>query len=327
MVVIVGMTGAGKTTFASIASGQDLKIGHGNDPCTEDPQAILFELDGRTVALIDTPGFDDTARSDMEILADLGKWLVTQGFVKNQRLDGLILLHPVTEQRVGSDTEKRRTRLIQKILGKDAFKRVVIATTMWGLYDEEHHAALDNLMGFRQGEGGVWGEFCKGGATIVRHYNTAESAHGIIRSIMAKSDEAKEGETLLQKELASKSGGGLFTDTTAGKELRHQLEEEIDLTMDQLLEHRSHRPSESWRRSRDKEQRQKWSEWDEARQNLIADLELRQGQLKKLNGFVVSTVQQVPGFVHSRIHLLTSFPQVPVGQCVDQAIYMVDKRQ
>lgn len=32
-IVLVGVTGAGKSTFASIASGQKLEIGHGVDPC------------------------------------------------------------------------------------------------------------------------------------------------------------------------------------------------------------------------------------------------------------------------------------------------------
>jgi len=294
MVVIVGMTGAGKTTFASIASRQDLNIGHGNDPCTQDPHAVFFKLDGRTVALIDTPGFDDTTRSDVEILADLGKWLASQGFAKNQRLDGLILLHPITEERINGGMEKKRTRLIQDILGKDAFKRVVIATTMWGCIDERFHDAWETDMGFRRKEGGVWSDFCKGGAIITRHHNTTESARAIIRTIIRKSDEAQDAETLLQRELASKSG--LFTETSVGKELRRQLDEEIELIMDQLLEHRSCRPPNNWRRSWDIEQRRKWKEWDEERQNLTRELELRQGQLRKLNSFVVSATQRSSGF-------------------------------
>ena len=34
MIALLGVTGAGKTTFVSLASGRnDLKIGHGVDPC------------------------------------------------------------------------------------------------------------------------------------------------------------------------------------------------------------------------------------------------------------------------------------------------------
>ena len=293
MVVIVGMTGAGKTTFASIASGKDLKVGDGNDPCTQDPQAVFFKLDGRTVALIDTPGFDDTTRSDVEILAGLGRWLVNQDFAKNHRLDGLILLHPITEQRVDSGTERKRTRLIQNILGKDAFKRVIIATTMWDCIDKKFHGEVARFMGQRSKESGLWADLCNGGATIIDHQNSKESAHSIIRTIIKRSDESQEAETLLQSELASKSGH--FTETSAGQEVRRQLDETIELIMDQLLEHRSHRPPYSWRKSQVTEQRRKWKEWDEEKRNLMRDLELRQGQLKKLDSFVVSTIQQSSG--------------------------------
>ena len=36
-----------------------------------------FTLDGRTVTLIDTPGFDDTSRSDADILKMIAAFLAT----------------------------------------------------------------------------------------------------------------------------------------------------------------------------------------------------------------------------------------------------------
>jgi predicted GTPase len=52
------------------ASGSDLTVGEGLKSCTYDVNVALdFELDGRVVKLIDTPGFDDTNRSDTDILA------------------------------------------------------------------------------------------------------------------------------------------------------------------------------------------------------------------------------------------------------------------
>ena len=44
-------------------------IGESLESCTAQVQiADQFELDGRTVTLIDTPGFDDTTKSDADIL-------------------------------------------------------------------------------------------------------------------------------------------------------------------------------------------------------------------------------------------------------------------
>ena len=46
--------------------------------CTAEVQlANKFDLDGREVTLIDTPGFDDTSKSDAEILKIIAAYLAT----------------------------------------------------------------------------------------------------------------------------------------------------------------------------------------------------------------------------------------------------------
>ena len=50
----------------------------GLDSCTAEVQlADEFTLDGRSVTLIDTPGFDDTTKSDSDILEMIAAFLVT----------------------------------------------------------------------------------------------------------------------------------------------------------------------------------------------------------------------------------------------------------
>jgi predicted GTPase len=316
LIMIAGITGAGKTTFASLASGQELAIGHGLNPCTQDPQAVGFVLDNRQVILIDTPGFDDTNRNDVEILADIAKWMSKEGFLKDQQtLDGFIFLHPIHEvDQLQGGLEKKRTRLIQKILGKDAYKRVVIATTMWDTVNERYHDKIEQDLGLRA-VNGVWNEFCRGGAIVTRHYNSEESAHSIIRSIVERSKKADNDEILLQKEIATSR----FAETSVGRELRDHLEAEIDAIMDQLLQHRQQRPPDSYRRSRIAVQRREWKHWDEENQNLTEDLQLRQAHLKKLNSFTVSipsTFSSLQAYL-----LLTSHPSFGSfsfgGGCLD----------
>ena len=130
-IVLLGVTGAGKSTFAHIASGQNVVIGHGVDPCTQDPLAVHFKLGDRNIVLVDTPGFDDDVRSDVEILGDIAKWLAQEGLITDRPVDGLILLHPATHT-FSSGNEKKRKRLLESILGDDAYSRVVIATTNVG---------------------------------------------------------------------------------------------------------------------------------------------------------------------------------------------------
>ena len=55
--------------FINCASGSNLPVGMSLDSSTAEVQvADEFTFEGRTVILIDTPGFDDTTKSDTEIL-------------------------------------------------------------------------------------------------------------------------------------------------------------------------------------------------------------------------------------------------------------------
>ena len=64
--------------FINLASGSNLRVGMGLESCTADVQvADKFTLDGRSVTLIDTPGFDDTTTSDTEILKMIAAFLAT----------------------------------------------------------------------------------------------------------------------------------------------------------------------------------------------------------------------------------------------------------
>ena len=48
------------------------------ESCTAEVQlSDEFTLDGRRVILIDTPGFDDTSRSDTEVLKMIAAFLAT----------------------------------------------------------------------------------------------------------------------------------------------------------------------------------------------------------------------------------------------------------
>jgi hypothetical protein len=92
----MGATGSGKTTvrtlrnyglnryqihlqFINFASGSDLRVSGGLQSCTNIVQvAQPFMLNNRSVTLIDTPGFDDTTKSDSDILSMIAAFLATE---------------------------------------------------------------------------------------------------------------------------------------------------------------------------------------------------------------------------------------------------------
>ena len=62
--------------FVNQASGSCLKVGRDLDSCTSAVQESKeFVLDGRRVVLVDTPGFDDSHKSDTDVLKSIAAFL------------------------------------------------------------------------------------------------------------------------------------------------------------------------------------------------------------------------------------------------------------
>ena len=78
---------------------------------------------------MDTPGFDDTARDDADVLYELAAWL--KGLLQNEKkLAGLIYLHRITDNRLGSSAV-RNLRMMRELVGDNNMKNVVLVTTRW----------------------------------------------------------------------------------------------------------------------------------------------------------------------------------------------------
>ena len=89
----MGETGTGKSTvslqkslvteprvdsmgeFANLAAGSRLGVGEGLESCTSSVQNCSCSLDGRQIELVDTPGFNDTNVSDIDILQRIADYL------------------------------------------------------------------------------------------------------------------------------------------------------------------------------------------------------------------------------------------------------------
>ncbi|KAJ5081176.1 p-loop containing nucleoside triphosphate hydrolase protein [Penicillium angulare] len=220
LIAVLGLTGAGKTTFISKATGRnDLGIGHGLGSCTQDISSSRLEIDGKRVVLIDTPGFDDTTRSDGDILELIATHLAAT-YAQDQLLSGIILLQPISGNRV-QGSERKRNRLFEKVCGPSAFSKVIIATTMWSdLRDES--IGIERVEERRR-EADFWGRMVEDGATTVRHDNSYESARRIIRMVLANNS----GPIVLQIQRELAQNDGRLAATSAGRQLGLDLREEV----------------------------------------------------------------------------------------------------
>lgn len=82
----------------------------------------------RTVYLIDTPGFDDTNRSDTQVLTEIATWL-GDSYRSKVLLHGIIYLHRITDVRM-SGSARRNLLMFKHLCGDEYLKKVILVTTM-----------------------------------------------------------------------------------------------------------------------------------------------------------------------------------------------------
>lgn len=236
LIAVLGETGAGKTTFINTAADTHLQVSSSIDSCqhllqkpmkwglttnaltgTQDIAYANVIVDGRTVTLIDTPGFNDSQRTDTDILKLIAQWL--QGtYEYGKLLTGVILLQPINGIRAVR-SEKTRTALFQEICGENAFSHVVIATTMWSEVNNKLEAY--RRVEERKIHPDFWFKMIAKGATVVNYENrTKYETHKIIRTLLYKGQVAMKMQPELQN-----NNGALFQ-TSAGRLLHENLSDE-----------------------------------------------------------------------------------------------------
>ncbi|KAG2018162.1 TKL/TKL-ccin protein kinase [Coprinopsis cinerea AmutBmut pab1-1] len=213
VIAVMGATGSGKTTFINTASGSTLRIGKGLRSCTNVVQiAESFYLDGRKVVLIDTPGFDDTTKSDTDILRMIAAFLTTT-YEQGIKLAGVLYIHRISDFRMGG-ISTRNFKMFRQLCGESTLKNVVILTNMWGQVNpevgeaRERELATDPLF---------FKPVLDKGAQMLRHDNTPESAQRVLRYIIGNHPLTLQ----IQRELVDE--GKDILQTAAGEELNREL--------------------------------------------------------------------------------------------------------
>jgi uncharacterized membrane protein len=231
----MGVTGSGKSTFISRIVGGGAKVGHDLVSCKDTPQSLSlpylvssqlknysgtneiesysFTYNELLVHLIDTPGFDDTFRTDSDVLKDIVFWLNT-GYKENIQLSGIVYLHPITKNRVTGSTLKN-LRMFHKLCGNESLPSVVLATTMWKNVDENDGERRQEEL---KSTPNFWGEMVANGSRVFRHEDNRASAMNIITYIL---DQRKRTILHIQREMVDE--GKRLDETSAGQELEREL--------------------------------------------------------------------------------------------------------
>ncbi|KAI0543511.1 P-loop containing nucleoside triphosphate hydrolase protein [Xylaria curta] len=176
------MTGSGKSSLISLCTDQQVEIGHDLQSCTQDIRTYTFchpKLRSGRVYLVDTPGFDDTNRSDTEVLRTLAAWL-TATYSSGLKLSGVLYLHRINQTRMQRSALKN-IALFRSLCGDDALKKVVLVTTMW---DITEHAIAESRERQLKETKDYWGSMVTKGSQVIRHNNTRQSAFDLIEIFM-----------------------------------------------------------------------------------------------------------------------------------------------
>lgn len=136
--------------------------------------------DSVCVHLIDTPSFDDTSRSDVEVLRNIAVWF-RDSWKHDMKLSGIIYLHRITDVRMAGSA-LRNLSMFKKLCGEKAYSSVVLATSMWNQVDEATGAQREReLIETKK----FWGHMHEKGSRIFRLDRTRESCLEIIKYILS----------------------------------------------------------------------------------------------------------------------------------------------
>lgn len=217
LIAVTGPTGAGKTTFINAVCGSHLRVGTSLQSCTDKVQTAYCNINGENITLIDTPGFDDTYKSQADILKDIADFL-EQTYERGRKLSGVIYMHRISDYRVGG-IARENFRLFSKICGEGAMKNVVIVTTMWEDVAEEVGAQRETEL---RSKPLFFKDAVDHGARMQRLLNTPQSALDTMSPFFEYAPKVLH----MQYELVDLRK--LLPHTDAGTELKTELERQAE---------------------------------------------------------------------------------------------------
>ncbi|KAE8441875.1 hypothetical protein EG329_004231 [Mollisiaceae sp. DMI_Dod_QoI] len=221
-IAVMGMTGSGKSTFISRCTNHRVEIGHGLHSCTQKISIYTFQYGMSRVHLIDTPGFDDTNRSDIETLKEISNYF-SVSYHNKVYISGIIYLQRISDNRLGN-SGTRNIEMFKALCGAKAWNKVFVVTTMWPKRYGNHSAAYEEYLSEAERERqlgeGIWAEVLAGGGSLMRHETDSRgSALQILDEVLS----GPRGEAILAIQTEMVDQNLTLDQTTAGMVVNRDL--------------------------------------------------------------------------------------------------------
>lgn len=171
-----------------------------------------------TIHLIDTPGFDDTFTSDTDTLKNIAVFL-SATYQRGARLTGIVYIHRISDNRLAGSS-LRNINMFKELCGDDAYKHVVLSTSMWGKEDYSISVGRESEL---KEENGFWGFMHSRGSPIMRWDNDRTSALRIVDHLLKVRKENGSTTLQIQRELVDENRE--LERTSAGQQVNKDLAE------------------------------------------------------------------------------------------------------
>jgi len=214
VIPVLGPTGSGKSTFINhVVGSEQTKVGNRTTSCTTKPKPVYVDpipdfpaLKGYRLVLLDTPGFDDTYKSDVEILKPIVAWLADSRR-RGALIGGVLYLHDISVKRFNS-TACQNLRTFTHLCGDDCMKKTVLVTTNWGLGTNDEFHSRESEMKAKH-----WTPIIQTGGEVRSFLRNQESAWDIITTLLQCADF--QDPLLVQQQLVDGRMG--FLETKVGR--------------------------------------------------------------------------------------------------------------
>lgn len=186
---------------------------------------------------MDTPGFDDSERSDTEILLEIFAWL-SMASTSKFKLAGINYLLRIPDVRIGG-LDVANLKMFRGLCGDTNLRSVVLVTTMW---DQMDRKTGENREARLKQDTNPWASNISHGSKVLRQDNKKVSGLEILRYLIGRRTKVTLN---IQRELVEENKA--LNETEAGHafvtemvRLREQYETRLAALEVQLEEARKH---------------------------------------------------------------------------------------
>lgn len=164
---------------------------------------------GTRITLLDTPGFNDQARNNLDILAEIAAFLSSNTLPP---ISAVVFTHAITENRVAGSS-RLNLEIAKALCGTAFYPRLALLTTMWNkIPNEDMRDACIRREDQILTSPALWGEMNKRGCCHGRFNGTSTSGWDFLKPLLAL-DESSAVSLGFEQELLS---GAKLEQTKAG---------------------------------------------------------------------------------------------------------------